>query len=81
MRFDNLISKVKMLGKEREVWLTNETFNRLAKQKIRLNRKGNLIIYSENFEIEISIEEEFVSNGLTSFARVERVTEVFPATQ
>ena len=81
MKFDGLISTIKMLGKEREIWLTNETFNELGKQKIRLSRKDNLIIYSDDIEIEISLKGELVSNCSTSFARIERVSEVFPNTR
>lgn len=81
MRFDGLISTIKMVGNGREVWLTNDTFNELGKQAIRLNRKDNLIIYSGDIEIEISLEGKLVSNCSTSFARVERVSEVFPNTR
>lgn len=81
MNFDNLISTVRMLGQEKKIWLTNETFNELGKQKFRVNRKDNLIIYSDDIEIEISVKEELKSNCLTSFAKVERVSEVFQSTQ
>lgn len=81
MKFDDLVSTTKTIGKDRQVWLTNETFNKLSKEKFRLNRKSNLIIYSDNIEIEISIEGKLSSNCLTSFARIERVSEVFPSTQ
>ena len=80
MKFGDLVSTVKTLGNEREVWLTNETFNELGKEKIRLSRKGNLIICSNNVEMEISLEGELVSNCATSFARIERVSEMYPAT-
>ena len=81
MNFDNLISTVRMIGQEKKIWLTSETFNQLGKQKFRVNRKDNLIIYSDDIEIEISVKEELKSNCLTSFAKVERVSEVFPSTQ
>ena len=81
MKFDGLISTIRMLGKGREVWLTNETFNELSKQKVRLNRKNNLIICSDEIEMEISLEGQLISNCTTSFARVERVSEVFPNTR
>lgn len=81
MKFDNLIATIKAIGKDLQVWLTNETFNEFAKAKFRLNRKGNLIIYTDSIEIEISIEEKLSSNCVTSFARIERISEVFPNTQ
>ena len=77
MTFDDLIATVRMIENEREVWLINKTFNGLSNQNFRLNRKNNLIIYSDEFQIEISIEEKFEANCLTSFAKIEKVTEIF----
>ena len=81
MKFDDFISTAKVLGKGREVWLTNETFNELDKAKFVLNRNDNLIICSGDIEIEISIKAELDSKCLTSVARIERVSEVFPSTR
>lgn len=76
MSFDSLIATIKMIGPGRQLWLTNETFNELGKQRVRLNRKDNLIVCSDNIEIEISLKDELVSNCITSFAKIERVSEV-----
>lgn len=81
MNFDNLIAIVRMIGNDREVWLTNKTLNELSKLNFRLNRRNNLIIYSDETEIEISIERQFEANHFTSFARIERVSEMFKYTQ
>jgi hypothetical protein len=80
MTFDDLIAIVRMIENEREVWLINKTFNGLSNQNFRLNRKNNLIIYSDEFQIEISIEEKFEANCLTSFAKIEKITEMFTDT-
>ena len=81
MNFDNLVSMIRGLREEFQIWLTIETFNQLGKQKIRVNRKDNLIVYSDDIEIEISIKEELNSNCSIPFAKVERVSEVFWCTQ
>lgn len=81
MNFDNLVLMVRSLREEFQVWLTIETFNQLSKQKFRVNRKDNLIVYSDDIEIEISIKEELSSSCSAPFAKVERVSEVFWSTQ
>lgn len=81
MNFDNLISMVRMLGEERAVWLTDSTFNQLRKLNFRANKKNNFIISSDDIELEISVEGRLESECVTSFVKVERMSEVFPGTQ
>lgn len=80
MNFDEVVRMVKMAGSEKQILLTTETFNNLANATFRLNQKDNLVVGSKNFDVEISIKEELTSNCGTFFAKIERVSEIFPMT-
>ena len=81
MKIQDLVETVKMLGNDRQLWMTNDSFNKLAEANFRLNRKNNLVFTSEEFELEITIKEEFASKCAISFARIERISEFFTGTQ
>ncbi len=81
MKFEDLIATVKMIGSSRQLWMTNDSFNKLATANFRLNRKNNLVLTSEGVEVEVSIKEEFSSNCAISFAKIERISELFAGTQ
>ena len=81
MKFESVISNATRLGENRQIWLTTETFNKLHSKKFRLNRKDNIVISSDDIEIEISINEELGSKPVKSFARIERISEIYANTK
>ena len=81
MKFKSVISNATRLGENRQIWLTTETFNKLPSKKIRLNRKDNIVISSDDIEIEISINEKLGSKPVKSFARIERISEIYANTK
>jgi len=81
MNFEEVVRMAKMAGSEKQLSLTTETFNNLSEATFRVNNKDNIVVGSNNFDVEISMKEELTSNCGTFCAKIERISEVFPMTK
>lgn len=77
MEFRNFIQKAKTVKDGEEIWLSDKTFNNLAREaeEIRISEQGYLELRNDKLRIQISMRNQLFSGDLLYFAEVMNASE------
>ena len=75
MKFVNFIERVKKVGKDEGVWITNKSFNQLIKEcNVRINNEGHLELEYKDTKAQVLFESVLLSDSEKAYVKVKEVS-------